>query len=65
MEGFELEVLKGAKKIIQNLSPKIIIESKKEHQEQMKKFLKNFDYKIQHLGGEYFLAIKNSSSQQF
>jgi FkbM family methyltransferase len=56
-EGFELEVLGGAKNILQKFTPKIIIETRQENQEKMKEILLRHGYhNIRHLSGEYFVA---------
>jgi len=38
---------------------KIIIETRNEHEDSMKKFLEGYGYKIRYLAGEYYLAEKN------
>lgn len=55
-EGYELEVLRGSNIIIEKFHPKIIIETRSENQEKMKKILKYFGYNIKYLAGEYFFA---------
>ena len=57
-EGFELEVLEGAKKILKRFSPNIIIETRLENQERMKKILGEYGYYVKFLAGEYFIAKK-------
>lgn len=59
-EGFELEVLEGAKKTLRRFSPNIIIESRLENQERMKKILEEYGYNVKFLAGEYFIAKKIS-----
>jgi len=58
-EGYELKVLEGSQSIIEKFSPKIIIETRNEHEDSMKKFLEGYGYKIRYLAGEYYFAEKN------
>lgn len=57
-EGFELEVLEGAKNILKGFQPSIIIESRQENQKKMKDMLGEYGYNVRFLAGEYFIAEK-------
>lgn len=57
-EGFELEVLEGAKSILERFSPTIIIESRLENQKKMMSMLGEYGYNVRFLAGEYFIAEK-------
>lgn len=55
-EGSEINVIKGAKKILEKFHPKIIVEIRKENEAKLKKLLFQNKYNIKYLGGEYFFA---------
>lgn len=55
-EGSEIKVMEGAKKILEQFHPKIIIEVRKENENKVKELLKHNGYKIKYLGGEYFFC---------
>lgn len=57
-EGFELEILEGAKNILKRFEPSIIIESRQENQKKMKDMLGEYGYNVRFLAGEYFIAEK-------
>jgi len=63
IEGFEVSALKGARKILQRFSPKIIIEVFNENVNLVKKILTNEGYTITHLylapsSASYYYAVK-------
>ena len=56
VEGAELDVIKGASKLIEACHPRIIYESKKNEKEDMEKILKNYGYKIETINSSNFYA---------
>lgn len=58
VEGFEVNVLMGARTILRKYSPKIIIEADHINFEKVNEILKNEGYSITHLYHIYYYAIK-------
>lgn len=59
VEGYEVNVLRGASKILQKYSPKLIIEIIVENLSEAKEFLSQHGYRLHHLGTIYYYAIKS------
>lgn len=56
-EGHEISILYGSKYILEKFKPKLIIETRVENQNEMKKILEKYNYNIEYLSGEYFYCF--------
>lgn len=62
VEGNEINVLEGARNTLKKYSPKIIIEVGEDNVERAKSILESEGYRVEHLYGLYYFAVKQRAS---